>query len=56
LGAGHDCSRDHPVAHRLYREGRAIIWTVGIIVLIIAAVLAIAGQTGHAISGRKHWY
>jgi Family of unknown function (DUF6131) len=56
LGAGHDCSRDHPVAHRLSREGRAIIWTVGIIVLIIGAVLAIAGRAGHAISGRKHWY
>jgi uncharacterized membrane protein HdeD (DUF308 family) len=34
----------------------AIIWTVGIIVLIIGAVLAIAGRAGHAISGRKHWY
>jgi uncharacterized membrane protein HdeD (DUF308 family) len=34
----------------------AIIWTVGIIVLIIGAVLAMAGRAGHAISVRKHWY
>lgn len=34
----------------------AIIWTVGVIVLIIGAVLAIAGFAGREIGGRRHWY
>ena len=33
-----------------------IIWIIGIIVLVVGAVLAIAGATGRAIGGRKHWY
>jgi hypothetical protein len=34
----------------------AIIWTLGIIVLVIGAVLAIAGVAGREIGGRRHWY
>lgn len=34
----------------------AVLWTIGIIVLVIGAVLAIAGTTGRAIGGRRHWY
>lgn len=34
----------------------AILWTIGIILLIIGAVLAIAGGTGRAIGGRRHYY
>ena len=34
----------------------AVLWTIGIIVLVIGAVLAIAGATGRAIGGRRHWY
>jgi hypothetical protein len=33
----------------------AIIWTLGIIV-VVGAVLAIAGGTGRAIGGRRHYY
>jgi uncharacterized protein DUF6131 len=33
-----------------------ILWIIGIIVLVIGAVLAIAGATGRAIGGRKHYY
>ena len=33
-----------------------IIWILGIIAVAIGAVLAIAGATGRAIGGRKHWY
>ncbi len=33
-----------------------IIWILGIIALVIGAVLAIAGGTGRAIGGRKHWF
>jgi hypothetical protein len=34
----------------------AILWTLGIIVVVIGAVLAIAGATGRAVGGRRHWY
>jgi hypothetical protein len=34
----------------------AILWTLGIIVLVIGAVLAVLGATGRAIGGRRHFY
>ena len=33
-----------------------ILTTIGIIVLVVGAVLLLAGATGRAIGGRKHWY
>ena len=33
-----------------------ILTTIGIIVLAVGAVLFLAGATGRAIGGRKHWY
>jgi hypothetical protein len=33
-----------------------IIWTLGIIVLVIGAALAIAGALGRQLGGRRHWY
>lgn len=34
----------------------AIVWTLGIVVLVVGAVLAIAGTTGRQIGGRRHYY
>jgi hypothetical protein len=34
----------------------SIVWTLGIILIVVGAVLAILGATGRAIGGRKHWY
>jgi Family of unknown function (DUF6131) len=34
----------------------SILWTIGIILIVIGAVLFIAGSTGRAIGGRKYWY
>jgi hypothetical protein len=34
----------------------AIIWTIGVLAVVVGAVLAIAGGTGRAIGGRRHWY
>ncbi len=34
----------------------AIVWTLGIIAIVVGAVLAIAGSTGRAIGGRKHYW
>lgn len=33
-----------------------IIWTLGIIVLVIGAALVIAGALGRELGGRRHWY
>ncbi|MGI8578540.1 MAG: DUF6131 family protein [Nocardioidaceae bacterium] len=33
-----------------------IIWVLGIIALVVGAALAIAGATGRAIGGRRHYY
>jgi hypothetical protein len=34
----------------------AVIWTLGIIVLLVGAVLALVGHGGRRIGGRSHWY
>ena len=34
----------------------AMVWTIGIIVLIVGAVLALVGRGGRRIGGRSHWY
>jgi hypothetical protein len=34
----------------------AILWTIGIVVLLIGVVLAVLGMVGHAVGGRRHYY
>jgi hypothetical protein len=34
----------------------AIVWTIGIIVLIVGLILALLGATGRAVGGRKHYF
>jgi hypothetical protein len=36
--------------------GIPILWTIGLVVLIIGAVLWLLGSTGRAIGGRRHYY
>jgi hypothetical protein len=36
--------------------GIAIIWTIGIIVVVIGAVLALLGMMGHAVAGHRHYF
>ena len=33
-----------------------ILWTIGIIVLLVGLVFLVLGQTGRAVGGRKYWY
>jgi hypothetical protein len=33
-----------------------ILWTIGIIVLIIGAILMLLGMAGHAVGGRRHYF
>jgi len=34
----------------------AILWTIGVIVLIVGLILALLGATGRAIGGRRHYW
>jgi hypothetical protein len=33
-----------------------ILWTLGIIVLVVGAVLALLGAVGREVGGRKHYF
>lgn len=34
----------------------AILWTIGIIVLVIGLILAVLGFAGREVFGRRHWF
>jgi hypothetical protein len=34
----------------------SILWTFGILLLVVGAILAILGSTGRAIGGRRHYF
>ena len=34
----------------------AILWTIGIILVVIGLALALLGMAGHAVGGRRHYY
>ena len=36
--------------------GISILWTIGIIVLIIGVVFFVLGQLDDGVGGRKYWY
>lgn len=36
--------------------GIGILTTIGVILLVVGAILAILGATGRAVGGRSHWY
>ena len=36
--------------------GIAIVWTIGMIVLVVGLVLWLLGAMGHAIGDRRHYY
>jgi Family of unknown function (DUF6131) len=33
-----------------------ILWTLGIILVVVGAILALLGTTGRAVGGRRHYY
>ena len=33
-----------------------ILWSIGMIVLLVGLVLWVLGAAGHAVGGRKHYY
>jgi len=34
----------------------AIIWTIGVILVVVGAVLFLMGSMGRAVGGRRHYY
>lgn len=34
----------------------SIIWTLGIVAIVVGAVLALLGMGGRQVAGRRHWY
>jgi Family of unknown function (DUF6131) len=34
----------------------AIVWSIGVLVLIVGAILALLGAVGHAVGGRRHYF
>jgi Flp pilus assembly protein protease CpaA len=34
----------------------AVLWGIGIIVLVVGVVLFALGRMGHAVGGRRHYY
>ncbi|MGW6709551.1 DUF6131 family protein [Streptomyces sp. NPDC054956] len=39
-----------------YLTGIGILWTIGVVLLVVGAVLWIAGALGHAVGGRRHYW
>ncbi|MFE0580038.1 MULTISPECIES: DUF6131 family protein [unclassified Streptomyces] len=36
--------------------GISILWTIGVILVVVGLVLWLLGAVGHAVGGRKHYY
>ena len=36
--------------------GIQILWSIGIVLVVVGAVLWLLGSLGHAIGGRRHYY
>lgn len=39
-----------------FLTGISILWTLGVILLVVGAVLWILGSVGHAVGGRRHYW
>jgi hypothetical protein len=34
----------------------AVLWSIGVVVLVIGLILALLGSVGHAVGGRRHYW
>ncbi|MGW1541713.1 DUF6131 family protein [Streptomyces sp. NPDC002309] len=39
-----------------FLTGLSILWTIGIVLLVVGAVLWVLGSMGHALAGRRHYW
>jgi hypothetical protein len=33
-----------------------VLWTIGVVVVLVGAVLWVVGAAGHEVAGRRHYY
>ncbi len=36
--------------------GVPVLWSIGVIVLVVGLILWVLGAAGHAVGGRRHYY
>lgn len=36
--------------------GISILWTIGLVLIVVGAILALLGATGRAVGGRRHYF
>jgi hypothetical protein len=34
----------------------SILWTIGLVLIVVGLVLAVLGRTGRKVGGRAHWF
>ncbi|MFI9048469.1 DUF6131 family protein [Streptomyces sp. NPDC053427] len=39
-----------------FLAGITVLWTIGIVLVVLGAILWILGSLGHALFGRKHYW
>ncbi|MFD8708674.1 DUF6131 family protein [Kitasatospora sp. NPDC059648] len=39
-----------------FLTGISILWTIGIVLVVIGLILWLLGALGHAVGGRRHYY
>lgn len=39
-----------------FLTGISILWTIGIVLVVVGAVLALVGRSGRKVGGRSHWF
>ncbi|MFD6398966.1 hypothetical protein [Nocardia sp. NPDC060249] len=39
-----------------FLTGISILWTIGIVLIVIGVILFVLGRTGRMVGGRKYWY
>lgn len=39
-----------------FLAGISILWTIGIVLIVVGVILALMGASGRAVGGRRHWY
>ncbi|MFI6686410.1 DUF6131 family protein [Streptomyces sp. NPDC050485] len=39
-----------------YAAGISILWTIGILLVVLGGILWLLGSLGHAIGGRRHYW
>ncbi|MGW6375216.1 DUF6131 family protein [Rhodococcus sp. NPDC055112] len=39
-----------------FLAGISILWTIGIVLIVVGVILWILGASGRAVGGRKYWY